>query len=236
MIRLEYWMQRSFGIGLGSCRAVAVSLLVWMWGSGCAELRSPDAIVGPEYQVTNVFKANGVLPVTVRRVAVLPVAADRHSLELQTAGETVAPWVAEELQRSGRFEVVLVTPERLSALTGLRELAMEREIPTNSLVRLKEAFACEAVLFSRVTQYRPYPPPSIGWRMKLVDCTTQAAIWAADEVLDSGEIAVQNAARRYETGRSPAAPALADTRAILGSPERYARFTLSILFRSLPAR
>lgn len=236
MMRLDYWMQRRGGMTPGGGLVAALFVMVWIWSSGCAELRSPDAIVGPEYQVTNVFKATGVLPTTVRRVAVLPVAADRHSLELQTAGETLAPWVAEELQRSGRFEVVLVTPERLSALTGLRELAMEREIPTNSLVRLREAFACEAVLFSRVTQYRPYPPPSVGWRMKLVDCTTQAAIWAVDEVLDSGETAVQNAARRYETGRSPASPALVDTRAILGSPERFTRFTLSTLFRSLPSR
>ncbi len=221
----------------GGCLALlCLGSLVILVGTGCAELRSPDAVVGPSYQVTNVFKAAAVLPTTVRRVAVLPVAADRHSLELQTAGETLAPLVAEELQRSGRFEVVLVTPERLSALTGLRELVMEREIPTNSLVRLKEAFACEAVLFSRVTQYRPYPPPSVGWRMKLVDCTSQAAIWAVDEVLDSGETAVQNAARRYETGRSPASPTLVDSRAILGTPERYARFTLNVLFNSLPSR
>lgn len=211
-------------------------LALWLVGSGCAAIRSDDAIVGPEYRVTNVFRMSTNLPATVRRVAVLPVVADRHSLELQTAGETLAPMVAEELQRSGRFEVVLVTPERLSGLTGQRELAMEHEIPTNSLTRLKEAFACEAVLFTRVTQYRPYPPPAVGWRMKLVDCSTQAAIWAADEVFDSGEAAVQNAARRYEAVRSPAVPALTDSRSILGSPGRFSRYSLSALFSSLPTR
>ncbi len=215
---------------------VLLGLWVFVFGSGCAVMRSEDAIVGPEYRVTNVFRASTNLPATIRRVAVLPVVADRHSLELQTAGESLAPMVAEELQRSGRFEVVLVTPERLSGLTGQRELAMEHEIPTNALTRLKEAFACEAVLFTRVTQYRPYPPPAVGWRMKLVDCTTQGSIWAADEVFDSGESAVQNAARRYEATRSPAAPALADSRSILGSPGRFARYTLSALFGSLPSR
>ena len=235
MMRLEDGRRHRWGC-LAWVSWGALGGLLALLGSGCAELRSPDAIVGPDYQVTNVFRASAILPATVRRVAVLPVAADRHSLELQTAGETLAPLVAEELQRSGRFEVVLVTPERLSALTGFRELAMEREIPTNSLVRLKEAFACEAVLFSRVTQYRPYPPPGVGWRMKLVECVTQASIWAADEVFDAGETAVQNAARRYEAGRSPASPTLVDSRAILGSPERYTRFTLSALFKSLPTR
>ena len=156
--------------------------------------------------------------------------------EVATAGESLAPMVAEELQRSGRFEVVLVTPERLSGLTGQRELAMEQVIPTNTLTRLRDAFACEAVLFTRVTQYRPYPPPAVGWRMKLVECTTQASVWAADEVFDSGETAVQNAARRYESGRSGAAPALADSRSILGSPSRFARYSLSALFGTLPSR
>ena len=215
---------------------VLVGLWVLVWGSGCAAIRSEDAIVGPEYRVTNVFRASTNLPATIRRVAVLPVVADRHSLELQTAGESLAPMVAEELQRSGRFEVVLVTPERLSGLTGQRELAMEQVIPTNTLTRLRDAFACEAVLFTRVTQYRPYPPPAVGWRMKLVECTTQASVWAADEVFDSGETAVQNAARRYESGRSGAAPALADSRSILGSPSRFARYSLSALFGTLPSR
>lgn len=216
----------------GALFVLLVSLLV----HGCSTFQPEDAVSGPDYKPANIFRSSTNLPTTIRRVAVLPVVADRHSLELQTAGETMAPIVADELQRSGRFEVVLVTPERLAALTGLKELIMEREIPTNSLSRLKDAFACEAVMFTRVTQYRPYPPPAIGWRIKLVDCVSQNTLWAADEVFDSGEAAVQNSARRYEAGRSSSAPALADSRAILGTPARFARYSLNALFATLPSR
>ena len=98
-----------------------------------------------------------------------------------------------------------------------------------------------AVLFSRLTSYRAYPPLALGWSFKLVECpekpgTVPRILWAADETFDAGNAAVMNSARRHYLAQQTTAGPLADSRTVLQSPRRFAQYTLSALALTLPPR
>jgi hypothetical protein len=80
---------------------------------------------------------------------------------------------------------------------------------------------------------------ALGWSFKLVDTTDGQVWWAADELFSLGEPAVVNSARRHELQHQryyQANPHLADSRSVLISPRRFANYTLSTLFATLPKR
>jgi hypothetical protein len=76
----------------------------------------------------------------------------------------------------------------------------------------------------------------VGWRLKLVDAAEPRVIWAVDEVFDARVPSVAAAARRYANGHPDAAPSLANDRAVLQSPRRFARYTANAVVATLPLR
>src|SRR6185295_5883563 len=99
----------------------------------------------------------------------------------------------------------------------------------------RAAAGVDGVLICRLTRYRAYEPLAIGWRVKLMDTDEPRIIWSVDEVFDSGEPAVVNAARRFAQAH-PEAAAVNDSHGILRSPRRFAQYTASEVFRTLPGR
>ena len=92
------------------------------------------------------------------------------------------------------------------------------------------------VLFSRLTQYRAYPPLIVGWSLKLVDVKTASVVWAVDEVFDASNESVNNAARRYLLQQLPETSTPMDSRSILNSPRRFGHFSANQVMATLPDR
>jgi hypothetical protein len=94
----------------------------------------------------------------------------------------------------------------------------------------------------------------IGWRMKLVDISTQKIIWAADTVFDAGDPGVCKDAEAYQKHQQGAEkpstffrrvwtwlnrypePASDDQWTILNSPRYFGEYSASTLLQTLPKR
>lgn len=204
--------------------------------SGCHTPPISDTVVGPEYEPSNVFAAQARLPEQLRRVAVLPLTSPPNDPIAASGGEALQPVLQSELAKTGKFEIVQVTPGQLRQWIGRSGLTGEEALPPGLLTQIGTELGCDAVLFGRLSQYRPYRPPAVGWNFKLADCREGRVWWALDDIFDGGDFTVVNSARRYYQRHIQAAPPLADSFSILSSPRLFAQYTLHAAFATLPSR
>lgn len=203
---------------------------------GCRTVRLTDPVTGPNYRPENVYRLQKSLPVTIRRVAVLPTTGNLSQSDLTAGLEVMNPIITDELAKLHRFELVVVSPEQLRLWTGRSAWRAEETLPASLLHQLHEQLDCDAVMFSRLTQYRPYAPLAVGLSLKLADIEKGDLLWAADEVVDASEPTVVNGARRYQLVREQLPSSLADSRSILNSPSTFGRYAANAVLQSLPAR
>lgn len=208
-------------------------LLLCLGLTACKTPRLSDMVIGPSYQPSNIYMAGPVLPESIRRVAVLPLAAAAGDSASEFGRQTLEPVLQLELGKARLFERVPVTSEQLRQWTGRGEWSAQEALPLDLLQRIRTATGCDAVLFCQLTQYRPYKPLAIGWNMKLVEVRQPRIWWSVDEVFDAGHPAVVNGARRYYQSQARQTGPLADSYAILDSPRLFAQYTLAELLQTL---
>lgn len=203
---------------------------------GCKTACLSDPVLGAGYQPENIYRSLSQLPVSIRRVAVLPATCDAAQSDVQSGRDVLNAVIAEEFGKTKKFEIVTVSPEQLRAWTGRSNWRAEETLPANLLKLLRTELACDAVLFSRLTQYRAYPPLAVGFSFKLIEIEKAEFIWAADEIFDASEPSVVNSARRYQLAREQLPTSLADSRSILNSPSGFGRYAANSVFQTLPPR
>lgn len=214
--------------------STALSFLFFI--TGCKSLQISDPVTGASYRPDNYYRSWSHLPVNIRRVAVLPATCDATLSDVQSGRDLLEPIISEELGKTKKFEVIAVTPSQLRTWTGRSSWRAEDPLPPEFLKVLQRELECDAVLFSRVTQYRAYPPITVGFSFKLAEVTTANFVWATDEIFDSSEPSVVNSARRYQLMREQLPPSLADSHSILSSPSGFGRYAASSVFQTLPER
>ncbi|HVY70975.1 MAG TPA: hypothetical protein VHH73_13670 [Verrucomicrobiae bacterium] len=219
-----------------SLKLAALGTIV-LWLAGCGTvIQTPDIVMGDSFRPVNFHRGADQLPPQIRRVALLPLAATALGGGTDTGMETLQPVLASELGKTRLFEVVPISSEQLRRWTGKETWTAEEPLPRNFLERVRTDSGCDAVMFARLTVYHPYPPPALGWSIKLVDGVDGRVWWSIDEVFDAAEPTVTNGARRYSQQHLQQHSAAPDSRAILQSPSRFGQYTLSTAFSTLPAR
>lgn len=214
---------------------VCVLALVCVLFSGCRLLHPGQAFLGPGFEPKNIFLAAPVLPDDVKRVAVLPLTADKQRPALRDGCEILDPVMASELIKTRRFEVTRINSENARLATGRLEWTGEEALPEEFFQRLREFSGCDAVLFCQLTTFRAYAPLAVGFRMKLVDARSRQILWAADEIFDDGETAVRNGARRYQFEQLQNAHTDGDW-VIENSPRYFGQYAIATLLNTLPSR
>jgi len=155
--------------------------------------------------------------------------------------EALEPVLQSELEKTKRFEVVAVSGDQLRQLTGQAAWRADEPLPLDFFDRLQKATGCDAAMFCQVTRYQPYQPLAVGWKLSLASKTAATnaqpqLLWSVDEVLDAGEPQVAKSARTYYLQHVHNEQSPADSGTILRSPSLFGRFTLSVLFGTLPDR
>ena len=143
----------------------------------------------------------------------------------------------------------------LESLTEQTSWTGAEILPAKFFDSLKRTYGCDAVLFCQLTSFQAYAPLAVGWRMKLVEVSTQKIIWAADMVYDAGNPAVTKGAKQYQKQQQggPDAPrkifnsvsdwiyhgtepATEDQWTILNSPRYFGQYSVMKLLQTLPER
>lgn len=218
----HHWLPRLGGLTLPLCLA------------GCLTDRPPDVVMGSLHRPVNFHTGASAEMQMVRRVAVLPVVTDVEGAVGKFGRDTLEPEIRAEMSQMGRFELVYPTPQQLRQWTGKMAWTAEETLPRTFLGTLHKQTGCDAVLFCRLTAYRPYPPLTIGWSLKLVETRQGKILWAAEEIFDAGNPAVANSARLYYQKHTKDQPPLNDSRSILNSPRHFGRYAFHALVITLP--
>jgi hypothetical protein len=219
---------------------IALSVLLFLL-TGCSSVTVAhgEVITGHDHQVANVHRLAPKLPERIRRVAMLPLTTEPADSDMINGRDTLEPILQSEFDRLNTFEVIRITPDQMRHFAGKAEWASNDKLPVNFLSTIKQETGCDAVLFSRLTRYRAYPPMAIGWNLRLVDATDGQVWWAADEMFDLADPEVVTSARRYQLQHQKyyqANPQLADSRTALISPSRFGSYSAAALFATLPER
>lgn len=204
--------------------------------SGCAIGTPRDLARGRSYHPQNVFTGAGALPVNIRRVVVLPLVCDEKNYDLSEGRAVLQPVLLAELMKTKKFEVVTPDAAVLKNRTCCVEWADDQALPADLFTILRQTSGCDAVLFARLTVFRPYPPLAVGWRLRLVDAQSRRTIWSADEVFDDGQPDVQNGARRHQLTGERDSYRAPDEWFMQNSPSKFAEYTAASLFATLPPR
>jgi hypothetical protein len=193
-------------------------------------------MIGPGYVPTNVYRVGEKLPTLIKRVAVMPLTVRGQDSVGEAGRESLEPVLRNELSKIRLFELVWVSEEQLRLWTGQARWNSEDKLPPDLFQQIKGKLGADAVFFCQLTQYRPYRPLALGWKMQLIESGKPVIFWSADEVFDAGDVAVANGARHYYREHAQPTPLLDDTQIILGSPRRFGQYTLATLLATLPSR
>ena len=204
--------------------------------AGCTIGTPRDLVRGKGYQPQNVFVTTNGLPNDLRRVVMLPIACDESDSTLVEGRNHLEPILMEQLIKTKKFEVVAPDSDTLKARLTRSDWSSEEPLPPEFLAMLHQESGADAVLFSRLTVFRAYPPLAVGWRMRLVDARTGRALWAADEVFNSGELSVDNGARRHQLAEERVPSGAPDEWFIQNSPDKFGEYTAARLLATLPPR
>ena len=158
------------------------------------------------------------------------------SPESDAGQETLDPVLHAELARCKKFELVFVSTGQLQEWTGRARWKAEEKLPLAFFQKLREELGCDAVLFCRLSHYRPYAPLQIGWNLKLVDSEEPRIWWSVDELFDAGEPATARAAQRFYRKTSAEDGASSDAATVLASPRRFGQFAIHAVLATLPER
>lgn len=173
------------------------------------------------------------LPADLHRVAVLPVHGGNQAGE-ESAGALDAVLLAA-LQRSQRFEVIVVSREECRRLFGATDFSSVAALPHGFIDKLAERYAVDAVLFTDLTVYRAYPPLALGFRAKLAATRDVRMVWAFDEVFSAEDPRMRRSLRLQQRVAAPTA--LVDpVPALLQSPARFGAVAADLMFGTLPPR
>lgn len=226
------------------CAESVIALVAFLF-AGCSTIPHP---VLAKYQPTNIYRNVEVLPPNIKRVVVLPLAVLDSTTLLNAGAETLQSSVYTELEKTKKFEVIAVSSEQLRQLTGRDTWKAGERLPVDFFPRLRQEIGSDAVLFSELTSYQPYPPITIGWKLTLVTSSnwrslapesakvTPEILWSADEVFNAGNPEVANAAEAFSNRNHRNEAPIADSSSIFSSPVRFGQYTLNALFETLPAR
>ncbi|MCD4823774.1 MAG: hypothetical protein K8S55_04150 [Phycisphaerae bacterium] len=103
--------------------------------------------------------------------------------------------LCDTMQRQGRFHVDIVPATH----SDLRDLDMIKREPYTiaELISIRKSLRCDAILFGRMSSYRPYPGTQIGLFLRLVDLKDGELIWAVDDVWDTTDRKVAKRIKRF---------------------------------------
>lgn len=110
-------------------------------------------------------------------------------------GKEMTDALTEEIQKKQVFGLDTLAkkdPEWKSV-----DIGKQVDISEEKLAEIHQKLHADAVLFGRVTSYRPYPRNSIGLKLKLIDCQTGQLLWAVDQVWDSTDITIENRIKSF---------------------------------------
>ncbi len=195
-------------------------LALVFFAAGCADLsrnpfrRMPVAPPGSVAWHTSPRAAEAM------RVAVLPFALAE---KVGKGASDLSPAFAGSLRALGIHETVLVGPERAASL-ALPDLH-EGAVPVDTLLAVRDATGCDAVVIGRIEHFDGFHPVSLGASLHLISCQDGSVLWSAQLQLDTRREDVQRDIEGWwKRNAGEQAAAINGWKSVLSTPRDFCRY------------
>ncbi|KAA3595694.1 MAG: hypothetical protein D8M57_02860 [Candidatus Scalindua sp. AMX11] len=182
-----------------------------------------------EFNSLSFFKSDEYSRTSIHRVLLVPFA-------YETKREKVVKEVTEaffiEFQKSARFETIL-PHEIQDSLLQQNDLWTKGLVRAESIIEARKRYKVDAIIFGKITQYRPYDPPILGIKIGMFSTVTGNVLWSSDAIFDSSEASVVQLIKRYHKNNFQKRQSLYDWKIILLSMKRYAQFVAHHIIATL---
>lgn len=172
------------------------------------------------------YFANNIDWRSVQRVALMPLASGIVPSALQTAFPKVVFEVqsnlAAELQRAGRFDIVVVPSD--DAGLNAEDVFETGEFNELEALRVAREHQVDAIMFVKVTQYEPYPPPRLGLSVLMVSPAEGMVIASVNGLWDARETSIAAHAQAYMKQTQNWPRSLFGAERVIESPDVFQRY------------
>ena len=156
---------------------------------------------------------------SVRRVVLMPLA---NQTAYTRVHEEMQANLAAELQRAGRFEIVVATRE--DAAVRALDVFVSGQFNEIDLLRIAREYQADAVIFANVTQYHPYTPPRVGLSLLLVSPAEGVVVASLTGLWDMREKNIAEQAELEFAQHQEFSRSLRGPERVLESPDVFQRF------------
>lgn len=165
---------------------------------------------------------------SVRRVALMPLA---NQTEFEHVSAELQSNLAAELERTGRFDVVIVPLE--DATVRSRDIFQSGSFDELEMLRVARQHDAQAIVFGNVTHYHPYAPPRVGLSLVMISPAEGVAIASSQGLWDAREMSTARQAKAYVAQTQSWRQGLLGLDRALESPDVYQRFVCQQIASSL---
>lgn len=165
---------------------------------------------------------------SVQRVVLMPMA---NQTAYPKIADEMQSNLAAELQRAGRFDIVVATREDPGAKA--RDVFANGHFDEVELLRVAREYQAQAVLFGQVTQYHPYNPPRVGLSLLMIHPAEGIAIASAEGLWDARETETAAQAKQLYARSLSWPQSVLSTERVLESPDVFQRFVSHQIASSL---
>jgi len=128
----------------------------------------------------------------IARVAIVELANETEYPEISSQ---VTRQIYRELQKQQIFSIRVVNKDdpRWERL----QLKDKPSYTIEELSRIYESLNQDALLFGKVTEYKPYPHLTVGLRLKLVSLRDARLVWGFEQIWDSENSTTERRIKKY---------------------------------------
>lgn len=203
-----------------------VSVAVALLAGGCGPSTGrPEECVG--------FFLRSRQDVLRTRRAVLVELGEDRTCEPQVAWHATQA-LAQAIQAKGLFHVDVV--RRGDSRCRDLDLDNMEALTLEELAEMRQALRCDAVLFGRVSHYRPFPKMQLGLYLKLMNLRNGLLVWGVDHLWDTTDRQTARRIQAYFRTRKRAGYDPLGWELVLKSPRAFERYVADEVADTLPSR
>jgi len=172
------------------------------------------ACTGPEPPGTlERYRARNIDLLKTYRIAVLPI---EHGPASPASAKIVGDAIAKAL--AAHYDVVRFE-RRQTGLVGPGPASL-----LDDLLEARNRYGADALLQSKIIEYRPFQPPSITMSLRMISATNGQMLWKVSGSVDSARPEVERRVKDYFERSQQADDTLYGWRTMLLAERRYAQF------------
>ncbi|MGR3179101.1 MAG: hypothetical protein ACUZ8E_13700 [Candidatus Anammoxibacter sp.] len=146
---------------------------------------------------------------------------------------TITETFVVELGKAGLFQILNPSVKPTELIGASSTLWDGEGIDVDVLIKARKKYGIDAILFGKITSYKPYIPLVLGMKITMISALSGNILWSIEGDFDSDQKDVVHFAKSYYKKNYRKDQSLYGWELVLVSMKRYSRFVTNMLISTL---